>query len=75
MARFFFDVYRDGRKIVDPEGSYCENIGLAYREAKRLVEVLVNEGDESKYPFCSSWVEVTYADRSTLFRLPVMKAA
>jgi hypothetical protein len=75
MARFFFDVYRDGEKLTDQEGAYCENIGLAYREAIRMVDSLARERKGFKYPFCSSWVEVQYADRSTLFRLPIAGAA
>jgi hypothetical protein len=75
MARFYFDVCRGGEKIVDQEGMQLDNIGFAYRKAKQIVEVLVQEQKRGTYPFCSSWVEVQYSDRSIIFALPVAAAA
>lgn len=75
MAKFYFDLYRDGEKVVDKEGMQFENIGFAYRKAKQMVEVLLQEQARGKYPVCSSWVEVQYSDRSVIFKVPVAAAA
>ncbi|MGH1573284.1 DUF6894 family protein [Methylobacterium sp. P31] len=75
MAKFYFDLCRDGEKIVDQEGMHFENIGFAYRKAKQMVELLRQEQMRGRYPVCSSWVEVQYSDRSTIFKLPVVAAA
>ncbi|MEA1833153.1 hypothetical protein U8607_13785 [Methylobacterium durans] len=70
MARFFFDVCSQNQRISDLEGSFCNNVGLAYREAQQMIRQMLSAPNQTEFDWTSWWVEVQYADRTTLFRVP-----
>ena len=70
MARFFFNVYRNGAWSRDEVGQEWPDCGMAFRAAKGIIAAILRDDAPSEEDRAAMLLQVTYDDRSELFRLP-----